>query len=183
MDLPQKLIFNLGDIYFIKNYEFEDGGTPTDKLLIVLHKGENKDVMYLTFTLTTSQLDNAGITGIYRNDGCTVLTESPKLHFFFFKQGKIVGIDNFSFDTDTVIIFQNNIRYRPLEHFEKYSHSNHSLDYKGTFNDEILNEIIECALNSKHIPGKLESKLKESQLIIKDRLIDETAGASAADKY
>jgi hypothetical protein len=161
MELPLKLLFNLGDIVFIKKYEYDDGGEPTDKLLIVLNKGTSEDLTYISFTLTTSQLEKSGITGIYRNEGCTVLTESPKLHFYYFKKGKVIGNDGFSFDLDTVVIFQNNVRFKPIAAFEKYLSAG-VLTNKGTLSNIFLKELIECALNSEHIPGKLETKLRDS---------------------
>src|ERR1035437_570618 len=124
------LLFELGSIIFIKKYEYEDGGEPTDKLLIVLDKETVTDkITYLTFTLTTSQLTKYGIIPEKIKEGCSDHLQYPYHHFHYFKKGKKVGKDGYSFEDDTIILVQNNIRHRDCKHFDKYSSSKYEIKH------------------------------------------------------
>lgn len=164
IDLPNELRFELGGIISIKSYEYEDGGEPTDKILIVLHKGKTNNVTFLTFTLTTSQLDKNQISKLFRFEGCVKTEEDPHLHFYYFKKNKIVGRDdNFAFDVETVILINSsNIRHREISHFEKYSSKDHKFVVRDVMNKEQLTALLECILNSEHITPDIEALLNES---------------------
>lgn len=162
--LPNEFRFELGGIISIANYEYEDGGEPTDKILIVLHKGKKDKITFLTFTLTTSQLDKNLITKLFRVEGCVKTEASPRLHFYFFKKNKVVGKDdNYAFTKDTVILISaSNIRYREASHFEKYSSKDNTFKVHDVMKKDELTALINCILSSEHVTPDTETLLKES---------------------
>jgi hypothetical protein len=163
LELPNELRFELGGIISIASYEYEDGGEPTNKILIVLHKGKKGKVTYLTFTLTTSQLDKQGITGLFKQEGCVKLEAHPFFHFYFFKKGKQVGNINFAFQKDTVILFNAaNIRHRPADDFKKYTSQDNKLTVHDVMNKIELKALIDCLRDSIHITPDVDELLAES---------------------
>jgi hypothetical protein len=173
MEFPSgnnQLLLDIGGIVFVKKYQYEDGGEPTDKLLIVLSKDINNKVIYLTFTLTTSKLEKYGIDSSKINHGCSNPSEYPYHHFHHYKKGTVVGQNGYSFEDDTIILVQNNIRYREASHFDKYSSANYELNFKDKLKDEELKLLLECLKDSIHIPSDLKKILNNSLTEVNQRI-------------
>lgn len=154
--IPHHLVFHVGDIIFLKNYEFED--QDVDKLMIVLNKNSIGEVIYLTFSFTTSRLEKNRITGLYKNHGCTHLGGN---HFYFFDKTKVIGKEGFRFDVDTAIIFRNNIRNDKASKFEKYKPSTNTLSVKDRLLDSELKSLLECVISSSYLRPELKPQLEK----------------------
>lgn len=103
-----------GNILRIPDFEFEDGGSPRDKYLIVIAVAE--ELSLLLRVLTTSQLK---VPKDKMMHGCRNEPENG-LHFFMFEKERMIGsIDykDFAFPKHTFILFRNNIKDVPIEPF------------------------------------------------------------------
>lgn len=107
-----------GNILRIPNYEFENGGEPRDKYLIVIDVSEQKSL--LLRVLTTSQIKVPEDKIIH---GCRNEPEHG-LHYFMFEKKRCIGTHgtlDFHFPKHTFILFRNNIKDVELEIFiQKY---------------------------------------------------------------
>lgn len=155
--LPHHFLFDIGDITFIRKFKFPNGNEK-DKLMIVLNKNKDGDVTYLTFSFSTSQLDKNNITGLYRNHGCTYL---GKKHFYFFSKNRVIGKDGFKFDVDTAVIFETNIQHNKASSLESYKPEEGNLQVKDKLIDSELKALLECIINSIHLPHKLKPSLEK----------------------
>lgn len=94
-----------GNIDFIANYRYEDGGTPTNKILLVV--GIDDENSLLLRALTTSQ--QKILVDLVKH-GCT---NNDFFSFFSFLKGRVIGTDkkggDFSFDKNTFVFFKDNI--------------------------------------------------------------------------
>ena len=103
-----------GNILRIPDFEFEDGGEPRDKYLIVIAISE--ELSLLLRVLTTSQLK---VPEDKMMHGCRNEPEHG-LHFFMFEKERVIGtIENkeFAFPKHTFILFRNNIKDVAVEPF------------------------------------------------------------------
>ena len=108
-----------GNILWIPNYEFENGGESRDKYLIVIDVAE--EVSLLLRVLTTSQVKVPEDKIIH---GCRNEPENG-LHYFVFEKDRCIGsyksVD-FSFPKYTFVLFRNNIKDISKQTFiQKYS--------------------------------------------------------------
>ena len=158
MYLPIKLLFKNGAVIFIKDYEFEDGGQPKPKLLIILEIIRSKAIVI--YNLTTSHIQI--IQSEYRKHGCT-RKQDKRLHYYFFEKNRIIGNDDFNFQEDTAVFFQNNIRTQIIGAFEKYKKKGKRIEYLGTLSDEEYKRLLKCILGSPHCPRKLIPILEKTK--------------------
>jgi hypothetical protein len=140
-----------GLIVRIRNYRFEDDGTTRDKYAIVLFA--NNEALYLIHSLTTTQ-NNLVVPGIQY--GCSV---HKKIPYYFFPKDHRVGNENFSFEKDTFIFFNSNVRKEHYAKFEAASKLLFGVVHLGILSKEELKRIIKCALKSKFIPLEIEQEL------------------------
>ena len=73
-----------GSIYFIKNFQFEDGGEPSNKLLIVLFIDDANSLLVKALPTSNQKVPNDKL-----NHGCT---SNDNFSFFMFAEGREVGV-------------------------------------------------------------------------------------------
>jgi hypothetical protein len=140
-----------GLILRIKDYKFEDDGSTRDKYSIILHTNDKE--LYLIHSLTTSR-NNQVVPGTHY--GCSVHQHIP---YYFIPAKKAIGDDNFSFEKDTFVFFQSNIRKESFEKFEAASKTLWGVISLGMLRSEELGRILKCALKSRFIPANIASEL------------------------
>ncbi|HUS03645.1 MAG TPA: hypothetical protein VMY77_18020 [Chitinophagaceae bacterium] len=142
-----------GLILRIKDYKFEDDGTARDKYSIVLYTKDEE--AYLIHSLTTTQ-NNLSVTAL--KYGCSI--HKGNLPYYYFPKDQIIGNENFSFEKDTFIFFQANVRKEPFAKFETAAKKSvFGLITLGLLTNEELKRILKCALKSKFIPLEIEKEL------------------------
>lgn len=148
MDIPVTLIFEEGCIIFIRDYEYDDGSEPTNKILIILHKTANNPSMLL-FSLTTSQ-DKHLPEKLMHKHGCTRNTQSD-IHFYMFEKDKIVGVsDDFSFNKDTYVFFHGNVIKKNIDDLKKYDEKG-DLKIMNKLNSIEFSRFLKCIEGSHHV--------------------------------
>lgn len=148
-----------GLILRIKDYKFEDANSRRDKYSIVLYA--NNKFAYLIHSLTTSQ-NNLKVEAA--NYGCSV--HKNFMPYYFFPANQIIGSNNYSFEKDTYIFFQSNIRKESISKFEKAEKILFGLIDLGTLNNEELKRVIKCALKSKFMPSDIAKELNDFKLTL-----------------
>lgn len=142
-----------GLILRIKDYKFEDDNSKRDKYSIVLYT--NNSQAFLIHSLTTSR-NNLGVSGL--NYGCSVHNNLP---YYFFPSRQIIGDQNFSFDKDTFIFFNNNVRKESMIKFEIAAKRLFGVTILGLLTTDELKRILKCALKSRMLTREIEMELSE----------------------
>ena len=160
-----RFLITTGTILKFNKYPYEDGGEPTDKIMIVLHCDISKDVL-TTFTFTTSNFKANNIPSLYlEHELCSCDLLNPiGVDFFYFQKNKIVGDDKFAFDKSTFVLFQGNIRERRISFFKNFTIGSLESDiYRlATLNGPVMIKLLNCILQSDHITIGQEINLKNS---------------------
>jgi len=142
-----------GNIYFIKNFNFEDGGMPSDKLLIILCIDNETSVIIRA--LTTSQ---AKVPEDKRNPGCT---NNDTHSFFLFQEHKSIGKKpdqtEFTFDKPTYIFIRENVAIMQLSSVGQYLPDNFQL--LAELNKDVFDRFLKCVRKSKHLKNKIKKIL------------------------
>ena len=140
-------LFSVRNIIHVPLYQYEDGGTPTPKYVIILHS--NTRELYILQALVTS---NQKVPDTRQNHGCT---NNDYFSFFMFLAGREIGIRNslpYSFRENTFIYFKDNIRKISYSDcFTKYIAKGINIEYVATLSDEEYKRLIKCARSSKTI--------------------------------
>lgn len=141
-------MFTKGSIYFITNYQYEDGGTPTNKLLLIVCIDEENSL--LLRALPTSQQK---VPDQFVNHGCT---NNSTFSFFTFLEDRVIGIDNegndFSFDKNTFVFFRDNIEVISYKTILSYYPNNASL--LGELSTDEYARFMKCIKGSKMLRKK-----------------------------
>lgn len=102
-------MFTPGSIYFIENYKYENGGTPSDKLLIIVCIDDENSLLLRALTTSKQKVPDTSL-----NHGCT---NNQFFSFFMFEKDRVIGVDaagaNFAFDLNTFVFFRDNIEIIP----------------------------------------------------------------------
>ncbi len=138
-----QIVWKPGLLLRINDYKFEDDGSTRDKYAIVLWI--NNDEAYLIHSLTTSQ-NKSGFPAEHL--GCQVYRSVP---YFFIPQGQVIGDQGYSFDKDTFIFFNNNVRKASLQKFKDAAKSIFKLAPLGCLTSEELKRLLKCILKSRQI--------------------------------
>ena len=141
-----------GLIVRIKDYRFEDNGTTRDKYAIVLLTNDQE--LYLIHTLTTSQ-NHKGISA--QHYGCAQYQHLP---YFFIPAQQKIGDEDFFFEKDTFIFFNQNIRKERFEQFIKAEQKLFGIVSLGQLHKEELKRLLKCILKSDFLPRNLEIELR-----------------------
>ncbi|WP_153798203.1 hypothetical protein [Foetidibacter luteolus] len=140
-----------GLILRIKNYKFEDDNSIRDKYSVVLYATDTE--AYLIHSLTTSQ-NNLHVGA--QNYGCSVQYNIP---YFFFPKNYVVGNENFYFEKDTFIFFNNNVRKESLLKFNLAASKTFGVIKLGVLTNDELKRVLKCALKSKFLTEEVETIL------------------------
>lgn len=149
---------NEGDIFYIIDFEFKNKGTVAkkNKYLIALL---TVDETSLLFSLPTSQ---QYISPERDQEGCIDYPDMG-ISLYKFPAGKVIGIDGFSFEKDTYIIYRQIFESNAFE-LDRYRITNQLSKLDQLTQNELV-EVLYCALKSTQIPLKykplLEQKLEE----------------------
>lgn len=103
-----------GNILRIPEYEFENGGVPRDKYLIVVDVS-NEKALFLR-VLTTSKIKVPAGKMLH---GCRNEPENG-LHYFMFEKERRIGLLNendYAFPKHTFVLFRNNIKDLAIDPF------------------------------------------------------------------
>jgi hypothetical protein len=142
-----------GLILRIKDYKFEDDNSTRDKYAIVLYTKDKE--AYLIHSLTTTQ-NNFSVAALHY--GCSV--HNYHLPYYYIPKNQIIGDQNFSFDKDTFIFFNNNVRKELFSKFDAAAKKSlFGIIVLGLLANEELKRILKCALKSKFIPLEIEQEL------------------------
>lgn len=143
-----------GNIYFIPDFVFEDGGI-SNKILIVICVDDVESV--IINALPTSQ--DKCIPVDEPSHGCT---RNHVFSFFMFEKGRIVGeeIDgsDFAFRKNTFVIVRDNVRMLKISSLLQY----HGQGFKhiGCLATTEFNRLIKCIRGSKHLARNVKRKLE-----------------------
>lgn len=142
-----------GSIYFITNFEFEDGGKPSDKLLIVLFLDDKNGI--LVKALPTSQQK---VPESKNNHGCT---NNEVFSFFMFEEHRVVGTktdgSNFSFDKNTFVLVKDNVSFISTVSLLKYFPGR--INHLGNLSESEYKRLIKCIKASVHLKQKVKRVL------------------------
>lgn len=154
-------IFKLGSLIKINQYEFQDGGGSRDKYMIVLSRNDEEAYVIHSLTTTTNKFN---IPSSKYGCGKHPLTPYYSIPFFFIPSGQVIGEKNFSFPSDTLIFFKENIRKQPLSSFDKYLKEGPlRISLLDIFPKHKLKTLIKCLLKSDHVPFDLIYELEATK--------------------
>lgn len=144
-----------GSIYFIKAFEYEDGGEPSDKLLIVLYIDTAKSVVVRALPTSQQKIPDAIL-----HNGCT---NNNTFSFFMFSKGNKVGLDtegnSFSFDKNTFVFVKDNVNLMNIEKLLFYRDDRMKLI--ATLDDENYSRLLKCVEKSKHLKYKVKKAIED----------------------
>ncbi len=144
-----------GNIFFIPKYEYEDGGKPTDKLLIVLYVDEVHSLIIKA--LPTSQ---EKVPDKRQFHGCT---NNEILSFYMFGERRIVGTTTnnqpFSFDLNTFVLVKDNVGIESIDNITTYYKDR--IKPLGKLSYDELNRLLKCIKNSTHLKRKVRRLMDE----------------------
>jgi hypothetical protein len=144
-----------GSIYFIKNFEYVDGGQPSDKLLIVLFLDEEDSIIIKA--LPTSQ---QRVPVSINNHGCT---NNDLFSFFMFQEKRIVGTkvdgSNFSFDKNTFVLVKDNVSIINRDALLKYFPGR--INHLANLSEDEYKRLIKCIKASVHLKQKVKRVLNK----------------------
>ena len=146
------------NILLIKDYEFEDGGEPKDKLAIILKVNDQEAVIIQA--LTTSQDKYVPDDRIVH--GCT--NDAPScLSYYCFIKGVVVGITpsntDFAFNKNTFILFQSNLLEVPTTNYLTYALAGR-VNKIGALSKQEYDALIACLLNSNFVKRKIKNHFR-----------------------
>ncbi len=147
-----KIEWKPGLILREKDHKFDDG-TIRDKYLVVLFV--NKQQAYVIQSLTTSK-NKLELPAI--DFGCRV--HNHRIPYFYIPAGRIIGDQDFAFEKDTFIFFNQNVFIQPIAAFENAIKKFLGLIELGVLSNEDLKAFIECALTSNFVPGNIAVELQ-----------------------
>lgn len=145
------------EIYSIKKYNYPEGGTPTDKILIILDITADK-LLVLEARLTSrdSEIEKSALKHGCNNDLNTDGT--PKYSFYMFTKDKRVGAKNdqsmFSFKLNTFLFFGDNINKVERADYLQYTPPPQKM---GEISKGEYEQIMACAKNSQFIKRGLKT--------------------------
>lgn len=138
-----------GNVLFIKQYKFENGGTPKDKLFIVL--AIDKENSFILRALTTS-VQKVPDNKIYH--GCT---NNGIFSFYLFEKDRCVGADkngeNWAFSEFTYIHVKDNILKIPTSSLAQYGND---VKHQCCLHNAEYTRLMKCIKNSKLISRGLK---------------------------
>jgi hypothetical protein len=138
-----------GNIFFIPKYEYEDGGKPTDKLLIVLYVDEIHSLIIKA--LPTSQ---EKIPDKRQFHGCT---NNEILSFYMFEENRIIGTTTtnqpFCFNKNTFVLVKDNVGIESINNITNYYKDR--IKHLGMLSPDELSRLLKCIQNSSHLKRKV----------------------------
>lgn len=142
-----------GNIFFIKDFEYEDGGEPTDKLLIVLCVDELNSLIIKALPTSVEKVpDNKHYHGCTNND---------ILSFFMFQKDREVGIkvsgEPFTFHKNTFVLVKDNVGLLGIDALLSYYTGR--ITHLGKLNENEYNRLMKCISNSRHLKRKVKREL------------------------
>jgi hypothetical protein len=136
------MCFEAGNILLIKDFQFEDGGEPKDKFLIVITV--NPDKMTFVRSLTSSQQK---IPDNKVKHGCCNSSDGIFSHYVF-EKGRIICDNNFAFRKNTFIYYNNNVLQLSIPEFHV---KQYNISIAGTLTTHEYQRLIKCMKSSGHI--------------------------------
>lgn len=141
-------MFTKGSIYFISNYQYEDGGTPTNKLLLVVCIDDENSLLLRALPTSQQKVPDQMV-----NHGCT---NNTIFSFFTFLKDRVIGIDkngdDFSFDKNTFVFFRDNVEVIPYQTILSYYPDDASL--LGELSEVEYKRFLKCIIGSKMLRKK-----------------------------
>lgn len=155
MEVPAKAYFDEGCLYYINDFEFDDGGgkEKRNKYVLVLAKDDSSIIFCLT---TTTDVDS--LAAEYKLHGCKFHKINKRFQFYYFPPTVEIGSEKFKFDLETIISFQNNIRKKAPADLDKYV-SKKGCGFTTKLSKDELKPILGCILSSYHCPIGCEGLL------------------------
>ena len=144
--------FVAGNLLHIKNYQFEDGGKPKDKFLLVVCLDELNS--FIIRALPTKQ-DHVPDDKI--RHGCTNSSDGL-FSYFMFEAKRVVCENGFGFDLNTFVYFAYNVQQTPIANFLNYFSGD--IQLKGKLTEQEYKRFIKCLKSSRHIPRSIKAKVE-----------------------
>ncbi len=148
-------ILQPGNILFTRDYAFDDGGKPKDKLMVILDS--SVDSFTAIYSLTTSR-DKIPLSAVCH--GCTN-DDSMNLSHYMFEIDKVIGKngnDDFAFNKNTFIFYRLNVIEKEHSFFDKLLTARNLKVMAKLSSEEYIN-LLNCASSSIHIPRVIKKKL------------------------
>lgn len=142
-----------GSIFFIKDFDFEDGGDPSDKLLIILCVDDENSLLIKALPTSVEKVpDNK------QNHGCT---NNDVLSFYMFEKNRVVGKKTsgapFSFKKNTFVLVKDNVDFLKIESLLKYYKEN--INHLGMLEESEFSRLLKCIKKSNHLKRKVKREL------------------------
>jgi len=146
------------NILFVEKFPYQDGGTPTDKILILLSIDEESALILQAKVTSTQNCPDA-----YKKHGCC--NTNPVLgisHYCFtpYRQiGEKIDGSKFSFEKYTFVYFKDDIfEMKALDYITKLKGNTRLL---GKLSNSEFKRFLKCAQGSKTIKIKHKEKVKK----------------------
>lgn len=146
-------MFKEGHIFFIKDFEFNNGGEPQDKYFIVL-KETKKDIIIGTLPTRNNKVPNF----VDKEHGCINIQERM-YNCYLFKPAKAVCENGFSFDLPTFIYGGDVDNYSKTKLLADYPEEGKHFVTIGKLNPAEFNGIIDCFRNSNAVNRGIKREL------------------------
>lgn len=146
------MTFCKGDIFLIKDYQFEDGKGVRDKYLIVVSVDQSINIVR-SLTSSAQKIPDNKI-----QHGCCNSLDGQFSHYIFLQDRKICD-NGFSFRLNTFIYYPNNVLEIPISHILDHK----IISHQGTLTDAEYHRFCKCLLSSKHVTRGIK-RILEAQL-------------------
>jgi hypothetical protein len=131
-----------GNILRIRNFQFEDGGDPKDKYLIVVAVDQTLSVFVRCLTTSVQKIPDDRVTHGCCNSVCGTFS-----HYIFVRNRSICDND-FSFPMHTFVYYNHNVLPLSVEEFNKKSYE---IIPVGKLTPNEYKRFIKCMKGSHHI--------------------------------
>lgn len=139
-------MFEVGNLFYFKEYIFKNGNTPKNKFFLVLKALENGFIAAILPTKVESLPSN-----IEKNHGCISFPEKC-ICCYHIPKDIVVSNSGFSFQLDTFLYAQHVFDETESNLFSTYPIED--IEFKGKILDIEFKKIIQCFSNSNQLPRK-----------------------------
>lgn len=145
-----QMCIEAGNILYIRNYQFEDGGEEKNKYLIVVAVNQS-DFSFIRSLTTSKQYipDNKILHGCCNNDNFS--------HYVFVNSRSICD-NGFCFDLDTFVYYNHNVLQLSIANFKEKSYS---IEVKGKLNQTEYKRFVRCIKGSRHVKRKIKNIIEK----------------------
>lgn len=136
------MFLEAGNILRITNYQFEDGGEPKDKYLIVVTVDQHQATFVRCLTTSVQKIPDNKVT-----HGCCNSTSGIFSHYVF-EKGRSICDNDFSFPLPTFVYYSNNALLLSTDEFNERAYD---ITRIGKLTPNEYRRFVKCMKGSSHI--------------------------------